>query len=1409
MFGYHGDLLVPSFETAGLGPETDHLSPRYDLLNKGPFFTRSWASRNKITRSSILGPALVLMQRGKSSDTNKILVTQGEESKVGNAIAEMLRKQLGFEVGDKVILEVSSWKVEYLMCFNLKKYLADANLHVHLEEIKVDKTLRFVEEPVEIIDREVKSLKRSRILIVKVHWNSKRGHEDFIKTKYPHLLVEQAIFGSTKFETYVKSKDLDLWHVITDGDFPPIQFNPETKKDEIVSFHKQDDDLKKKLAKNNEAKMKDVETVKGKKEQSRSLALKVKKEVSDEDSSSSDSEDEEYAMAVKEFKKFFKRRGRFARQPRGDRKTFQRSRNDGYDKSERKCFRCGDPNHFIGECSKPPKNTDQRAFIGGVWSDNGEDEVEKTKDEACLVAQAPDEICLGVNLEPDEWIKDSGCSKHMTGNRKLFSSYKAYNGGNVIFGSNLRGKIIGKGTISQDSLIIENVEHVDNLTYNLLSIGQICDNKCKVIFTEHDSEIIKNEKVIGKGIRKGGLYVMKLGNKPEDKICLATLDENSTLWHRRLGHANMQLIQSLASKELVRNLPKLKYDQHFCDACKVGKQAHVSHKAKNIVSTTRCLELLHMDLFGPSAIRSYGGNRYTLVIVDDYSRYTWTRFLANKTEAFEEFEIFSKMIQNKLGCSIVSIRTDHGREFDNEVQFGKYCDLNGISHNFSAPRTPQSNGVVERKNRTLQEMSRTMLNEQSIPQKFWCNAIDTSTYIINRVSIRRILGKTPYELLRGRKPNLNYFRVFGSKCFILNTKDYLTKFDPKSYEGVFLGYSQNSKAYIILNKQTMKVEESLNVTFDETPPPPKTSPLEDDELVEEEAIEVSKTKPIGNDLEDISLENNQIINIKESKSHPLENVIGNLNQRTLRSQAQEKSNFFCFISTIEPKNINEALKDENWVMAMQEELNQFITNDVWELVPNPMDMTIIGTKWVYRNKLDENGVVTRNKARLVAQGYNQQEGIDYDETYAPVARLESIRILLAYACALDFKLYQMDVKSAFLNGVINEEVYVAQPPGFIDFAKPNYVYKLKKALYGLKQAPKAWYDRLKAFLIKHNYSMGMVDNTLFTKKKDSNIIIVQIYVDDIIFGSTCQEMCDDFAKIMHDEFEMSMMGELNFFLGLQIKQLNDGIFFNQSKYIKEMLKKFGLEDSKPMKTPMSTETKLTRDEEGESVDNTKYRGMIGSLLYLTASRPDIMFSVCLCARFQEDPKTSHLEAVKRIFRYIKGTMHLGLWYPKGSGIETIVYADSDHAGDYVDRKSTSGVCTFMGCCLTSWFSKKQTALAISTTEAEYVSAGKACQQALWMKQALIDYGIRLDNIPIMCDNKGAIDLSKNPVQHSRTKHIEIRHHFLRDNVQKGNISLEKVSSEDNIADILTKPLKREPFNYLRLGLYHRHGQNPE
>ncbi|GKB19563.1 retrovirus-related pol polyprotein from transposon TNT 1-94 [Tanacetum coccineum] len=293
---------------------------------------------------------------------------------------------------------------------------------------------------------------------------------------------------------------------------------------------------------------------------------------------------------------------------------------------------------------------------------------------------------------------------------------------------------------------------------------------------------------------------------------------------------------------------------------------------------------------------------------------------------------------------------------------------------------------------------------------------------------------------------------------------------------------------------------------------------------------------------------------------------------------------------------------------------------------------------------------------------------------------------------------------------------------------------------------------VQSFLIDNEYKIGIVNNTIFTKIKDSHLIIIQIYIDDIIFGSTCQSLCDEFSKLMHDEFEMSMMCELSFFLGLQIKQMNDGIFFNQSKYIGEMLKKFGLENSKVTKTPMSRKRVLTLYKDSESIDSTKYRGMIGSLLYLTASRSNIMFSVCFCARFQEDPKVSHLEAVKRIFRYIKGTQHLGLWYLKDTGVNVLVYANSDHAGDVVDRKSTSGICTFMGSCLTSWFLKKQTSLANSITESDYVAAERACQQGLWMKQAFMDYNITLNEVPILHDDKCAINLTSSPIDYPRTKH---------------------------------------------------------
>jgi hypothetical protein len=468
--------------------------------------------------------------------------------------------------------------------------------------------------------------------------------------------------------------------------------------------------------------------------------------------------------------------------------------------------------------------------------------------------------------------------------------------------------------------------------------------------------------------------------------------------------------------------------------------------------------------------------------------------------------------------------------------------------------------------------------------------------------------------------------------------------------------------------------------------------------------------------------------------------------------------------------VEQDLEDPDWIIAMEEELHNFERNEVWELVPRPKQ-NVIDTKWIFRNKQDEFGVNTKNKARLIGKGYTQVEGLDFGETYAPVPRLESIRILLAYATHHDFKLYQMDVKSAFLNGLLQEEVYVEQPPGFEDSKFPNHVYKLHKALYGLKQAPRAWYECLNDFLLKNGFEIGKADSTLFIQRNGKDIFICQIYVDDIIFGSTNDNFCEEFSRIMTKRLEMSVMGELKFFLGFQIKQMKEETFLCQTKYVKDMLKRFDIADCKPIKTPMALNGHLNLNEEGMSVDQKIFRSMIGSLLYLCASRPDIMLSVCMCARFQANPKECHLMAIKRIFRYLVHTPNLGLWYPKGSTFDLLGYSDSDYAGCKVDRKSTTGTCQFLGSSLVSWSLKKQNSVALSTTEAEYVAAGACCAQLLWMKQTLSDYGCEFSNIPLLCDNESVIKLANNPVQHSRTKHIDIRHHFLRDHEAKGDIAI--------------------------------------
>ncbi|GJS53361.1 retrovirus-related pol polyprotein from transposon TNT 1-94 [Tanacetum coccineum] len=514
---------------------------------------------------------------------------------------------------------------------------------------------------------------------------------------------------------------------------------------------------------------------------------------------------------------------------------------------------------------------------------------------------------------------------------------------------------------------------------------------------------------------------------------------------------------------------------------------------------------------------------------------------------------------------------------------------------------------------------------------------------------------------------------------------------------------------------------------------------------------------------------------KWTKDHPLDNIIGNPSRPvSTRKQLASDALWCCFhteLSKVEPKNFKMAVIEDCWFQAMQDEIHEFDRLEVWELVPRPIYVMVIALKWIYKVKLDEYGDVLKNKARLVAKGYRQEEGIDFEESFAPVARIEAIRIFIANAATKNMIIYQMDVKTAFLNGDLQEEVFVSQPEGFEDQDNPTHVYRLKKALYGLKQAPRAWYDTLSKFLLANNFFKGAVDPTLFTRKSGKHILLVQIYVDDIIFASTDHNACHIFSKEMSSKFQMSMMGQMSFFLGLQVSQSPRGIFINQAKYALETLKKYGMDLSDPVDTPMVDRLKLDEDLMGIPVDQTRFRGMVGSLMYLTASRPDLVFAVCMCARYQAKPTKKHFEAIKRIFRFHQEEVRREC--PSFSKIDWLVVIKE---------------------------SKRST--AISTTKAEYIAMSGCCAQILWMRSQLKDYGFDFNKIPLYCDNKSAIALCCNNVQHSRSKHIDIRHHFIREQVENRVVELYFVETNYQLADILTKALPRERFEFLlpRLGM---------
>ncbi|GJU30765.1 putative ribonuclease H-like domain-containing protein [Tanacetum coccineum] len=968
--------------------------------------------------------------------------------------------------------------------------------------------------------------------------------------------------------------------------------------------------------------------------------------------------------------------------------------------TERACFVCGSLSHLIRDCdyhvklAKQVKLHKQNMSKGNgsrektnkilrkpIW-DNAQ-RVNKQHQFVPLAVQTrtgTDPVntvkASGTNYENQQNLKnkgiiDSGCSRHMTGNKAYLADYQDINGGPVAFGGS-RGYITGKGKIQTGKLDFEDLPDENQI---LLKVPR-----------QNNMYSFNLENIVP----LGGLACL---------IAKATTDE-SNLWHRRLGHVNFKNLNRLVKGNLVRGLPtKLFQNDHTCVACQKGKQHKASCKAK----------------------------------------FSWTFFLRTKDETSAILKDFIRQIENQLNQKVKTIRCDNGTEFKNR-DIIEFCGLKGIKREYSNARTPQQNGVRERTGPLLRQQ------EPCLQIHFYLTLFGLKQLVL----LAMFLTGSLWALYFFHKTPLLQNQM-KKRC------------SPREEEQVFLDdlarlQRQGKKLIEEAEALTRILEQTLNIPVG-TASANEGLSLSNTTNSQEDDYEIPPLEDIHEDATD---------GIFTHSSYDDEGAVadftnlGNYCEIYVQKQRRPYHKdfhhclFACFLSQHEPKKISEALEDESWVDAMQEELLQF----------------------------------------EIQKGHRQEEGIDYDEVFAPVARLEAIRIFLAFASYKGLIVYQMDVKSAFLYGKIDEEVYVSQPPGFQDPKYPEKVYKVVKALYGLHQAPRAWYATLSTFLLKNGYRRGTIDKTLFLKKDKHDIILVQVYVDDIIFGSTKKSWCDEFEALMKSRFQMSSMGELTFFLGLQVKQNPNGIFISQDKYVAEILKKFDFASVKTASTPIETQKPLVKDEEASDVDVHLYRSMIGSLMYVTASRPDIMFAVCACSRFQVTPKTSHLSAVKRIFRYLKGKPKLGLWYPRESSFDLESYSDSDYAGANLDRKSTTGGCQFLGRRLITWQCKKQTIVATSTTEAEYVAAASCCGQVLWIQNQMLDYGFNFMNTKIYIDNESTICIVKNPVYHSKTKHIAIRHHFIRDAYEKKLIQVLKIHTNDNVADLLTKAFDVSRFQFL-------------
>ncbi|KAH9651797.1 Integrase catalytic domain-containing protein [Citrus sinensis] len=1034
---------------------------------------------------------------------------------------------------------------------------------------------------------------------------------------------------------------------------------------------------------------------------------------------------------------------------RGPSGSQSHGRSKSRSKKNVKCYNCGKKGHVNKECWSNQKRKEGK-------------EPESSNAQGC--------------------VANSGATWHMTSRREWFHTYEPISGGSVYMGNDHALEIAGIGTIKIkmfDGTIrtIGEVRHVNGLKKNLLSLGQIDNHGCKTHVENGIMKIVKAALVLMKAEKIGAnLFMLKGETLQEANACVASNGEKSTMmWHLKLGHMSEQGLKILSERKLLPGLKSVSLP--FCEHCVTSKQYRL--KFSRSIARSKCiLDLIHSDVWESPDI-SMGGAKYMVTFIDDYSRRCWVYPIRKKSDVFLVFKEYKMRVELESSKKIKCLRTDNGGEYT-DGEFLAFCKQEGIQRQFTVAYTPQQNGVAERMNRTLTERIRAMLRTAGLPNSFWAEAAKTACYIVNRSPSTAIGLKTTMEMWTGKPADYSYLHAFGCPVYVMYNAQERTKLDAKSVRCIFLGYADGVKGYRLWDPTAHKIVISRDVIFVEDQLQRKDG---DDGTVKEK----SETVPVyvENNLEDSdSSEAAPEHEEQELVEFEVPEVRRSTRERRPSAWHSEyvteiKVAYCLLIEDGEPSTFHEALNSSDvalWITAMQEAIEALHKNKTWELVPVPRGRKAIGNKWVYKIKRDGNEQVERYRARLVVKGYAQKEGIDFNEIFSPVVRLTTVRVVLAMCATFDLHLEQLDVKTAFLHGELEEEIYMLQPEGFAEKEKENLVCRLNKSLYGLKQAPRCWYKRFDSFIMSLGYNRLSSDHCTYYKRfEDNDFIILLLYVDDMLVA------------------------------GMQIHRdrNNKKIWLSQKNYLKKILRRFNMQDCKSISTPLPVNFKLSssmcpsNEAERKEMSRVPYASAVGSLMFaMICTRPDIAQAVGAVSRYMANPGGEHWIAVKRILRYIRGTSDVALCYG-GSEFTVRGYVDSDFAGDLDKRKSTTGyVFAFTGAAV-SWVSKLQTVVALSTTEAEYMAATQACKEAIWIQRLLEELGHKQQKIPVLCDSQSALHIARNPVFHSRTKHIGVQYHFVREVVEDGSVDLQKIHTKENLADVLTKPVNADTFIWSR------------